>query len=83
MERCRDNRKAEEIMRDKSRLERKSEEHWTLVAGQVFQAWTGDCPRRSYQSSLARNLTPGGTAATEVRPVNIMGCTCNAKIYPI
>ncbi|MPC11948.1 hypothetical protein E2C01_004625 [Portunus trituberculatus] len=42
---------------DKGNLERTSEEHWALVAGQVFKSWTGDCPRRTYQSSLASALT--------------------------
>ncbi|KAG0711159.1 Protein unc-13 D [Chionoecetes opilio] len=50
----------------KSRLEVTSEEHWRLVAGQVFQAWTGDaCPRRCYQASLAHALTHRHTPNTE------------------
>ncbi|XP_050717105.1 protein unc-13 homolog D-like isoform X2 [Eriocheir sinensis] len=64
-EQLEDEIKGEKYGGSKSRLERTSEEHWTLVAGHVFQAWTGNCPRRSYQSSLARALTPGSTEVPE------------------
>lgn len=71
-EQLEDETKGEKSGGSKSRLERTSEEHWTLVAGQVFQAWTGNCPRRSYQSSLARALTFGSTEVPEVRRVTLL-----------
>ncbi|XP_063858883.1 uncharacterized protein LOC135099999 [Scylla paramamosain] len=65
LEKSKHEERKRDMGRGKGRLERTSEEHWALVAGQVFQSWTGDCPRRTYQSSLASALTLRPTTAAD------------------